>query len=195
MDDKIKQLTDKVYTEGVERARTEGERIIAEAQERAASIVREAEARATELRQSAEQSNIRHREQTESELKLYAQRLVESTRASIEDSLTGTITTDAVRALQLDGDLLRQLVLKIVGGFSVERGVVIETAEAEALQAHLSSAAKGLLEAGLEIKSVAGVPTHYVVRPKDGAYKVEIKPETFVELFKSVLRPTLASLL
>lgn len=195
MDDKIKQLTDKVYTEGVERARTEGERIIAEAQERAASIVREAEARATELRQSAEQSNIRHREQTESELKLYAQRLVESTRASIEDSLTGTIATDAVRALQLDGDLLRQLVLKIVGGFSVERGVVIETAEAEALQAHLSSAAKGLLEAGLEIKSVAGVPTHYVVRPKDGAYKVEIKPETFVELFKSVLRPTLASLL
>lgn len=195
MDDKIKQLTDKVYTEGVERARTEGERIIAEAQERAASIVREAEARATELRQSAEQSNIRHREQTESELKLYAQRLVESTRASIEDSLTGTITTDAVRALQLDGDLLRQLVLKIVGGFSVERGVVIETSEAEALQAHLSSAAKGLLEAGLEIKSVAGVPTHYVVRPKDGAYKVEIKPETFVELFKSVLRPTLASLL
>lgn len=195
MDDKIKQLTDKVYTEGVERARTEGERIIAEAQERAASIVREAEARATELRQSAEQSNIRHREQTESELKLYAQRLVESTRASIEDSLTGTIATDAVRALQLDGDLLRQLVLKIVGGFSVERGVVIETAEAEALQAHLSSAAKGLLEAGLEIKSVAGVPTHYVVRPKDGAYKVEIKPETFVELFKSVLRPTLANLL
>lgn len=195
MDDKIKQLTDKVYTEGVERARTEGERIIADAQERAASIVREAEARATELRQSAEQSNIRHREQTESELKLYAQRLVESTRASIEDSLTGTIATDAVRALQLDGDLLRQLVLKIVGGFSVERGVVIETAEAEALQAHLSSAAKGLLEAGLEIKSVAGVPTHYVVRPKDGAYKVEIKPETFVELFKSVLRPTLASLL
>lgn len=195
MDDKIKQLTDKVYTEGVERARTEGERIIAEAQERAASIVREAEARATELRQSAEQSNIRHREQTESELKLYAQRLVESTRASIEDSLTGTIATDAVRALQLDGDLLRQLVLKIVGGFSVERGVVIETSEAEALQAHLSSAAKGLLEAGLEIKSVAGVPTHYVVRPKDGAYKVEIKPETFVELFKSVLRPTLASLL
>lgn len=172
-----------------------GERIIADAQERAASIVREAEARATELRQSAEQSNIRHREQTESELKLYAQRLVESTRASIEDSLTGTIATDAVRALQLDGDLLRQLVLKIVGGFSVERGVVIETAEAEALQAHLSSAAKGLLEAGLEIKSVAGVPTHYVVRPKDGAYKVEIKPETFVELFKSVLRPTLASLL
>lgn len=195
MDDKIKQLTDKVYTEGVERARTEGERIIAEAQERAANIVREAEARALELRQSAEQSNLRHKEQTQSELQLYAQRLVESTRASIEDSLTGTIATDAVQALQLEGELLRQLVLKIVGGFSLERGVVIETAEAEALQAHLSGAAKGLLEAGLEIKSVAGVPTHYVIRPKDGAYKVEIKPETFVELFKSVLRPTLAQLL
>lgn len=195
MDDKIKQLTDKVYTEGVERARTEGERIIAEAQERAADILRQAEARATEMIQSAERNNQKHKEQTESELKLYAQRLVESTRASIEDSLTGRIASDAVQALQLEGELLRQLVLKIVGGFSLERGVVIETSEAEALQIHLAGAAKALLETGLEIKSVAGVPTHYVVRPKDGAYKVEIKPETFVELFKSVLRPTLASLL
>ena len=72
---------------------------------------------------------------------------------------------------------------------------MVETAEAEQLQAHLAGAAKSLLDVSLEIKSVAGLPTHYVVRPKDGGYKVEITPEAFVELFKSVLRPTLTQLL
>ena len=49
MDNNIQELTEKIYNEGVEKGRSEAERLVAEANDKAAEIVKAAEAQAQEI--------------------------------------------------------------------------------------------------------------------------------------------------
>ena len=49
MENKIQELTEKIYNEGVERGNVEAERIIAQAQEQAELILNEARGKADEI--------------------------------------------------------------------------------------------------------------------------------------------------
>ena len=50
MENKLQQLTQKLYDEGLEKGRAEAERLVAEAKTNAAKIVKEAEAQAARLK-------------------------------------------------------------------------------------------------------------------------------------------------
>lgn len=49
MENKLQQLTQKLYDEGLEKGRAEAERLVAEAKTNAAKIVKEAEAQAAKI--------------------------------------------------------------------------------------------------------------------------------------------------
>lgn len=195
MDTKIQELTEKIYNEGVQKAQAEGDKLIAEAQANAKQIEAEAEQKAEEILRNANKRNAELKQNTESELKLYASQMLESIKTSLLDKLTGEITSSNVQAASVDSAFIQQLVLKIVSGFDLDRGVVIESAQAEELRAYFASNAKHLLERGVEIRSVSGKPTHFVVAPADGAFKVQFGESELQELFKSFLRPQLAEML
>ena len=54
--EKIQELTEKIYSEGVERGRQEADRIIAEAQEKAQAIIAEAQQKAKNIQATAERA-------------------------------------------------------------------------------------------------------------------------------------------
>lgn len=195
MDSKIQELTEKIYHEGVEKGRDEATRIVAAAEAKAAEIEAEARKQAEEIVRGAEKRAEELRSNTEGELKLYASQMVESVRATLLEKMNGEISQTNVRAALSDATFMQQVILELVKGFDLSKGVVIETAQADALRAYFASSAKAILEGGVEIKSVAGKPTDFVVRPADGAFKIQIGEAEFVELFKSFLRPQLAEML
>ncbi len=192
MDSRIKELTEKVYNEGVQRGNAEAERILSEARQRATELEDKAKAQAAEIVRVAQREADTLRQNTESELRLYASQLVESIRASVTDKLTGDIASDNVSAASTDPEFMRRLILELVSGFDLDRGVEISTANAEALSTYFAQNAKAMLERGVRIKSVAGKPTDFSIGPADGAFKIQIGEAEFLELFKSFLRPQLA---
>ncbi len=192
MDSKIQELTEKVYSEGVQRGNAEAERIIAEATARAAELEARAKAEAEETIRLAQRSAEEIKSNTQSELRLYASQLTESVRASVIERLTGDIVSDNVKAAVVDPAFMQRLILELVRGFDVERGVEIQTAEADALRTYFAANAKEMLERGVQITSVSGRPTDFVIRPADGSFKIQIGEAEFLELFKSFLRPQLA---
>ena len=54
MGNKLQELTDKLYQEGLEKGRAEADNLVAEAKSKAQKIVAEAEARAAEIVAAAE---------------------------------------------------------------------------------------------------------------------------------------------
>ena len=52
MENKLKELTDRLYGEGLEKGRVEADRLVAEAKEKAAAILAEAKAEAEAIRDS-----------------------------------------------------------------------------------------------------------------------------------------------
>ncbi len=195
MNAKIQELTKKVYNEGIQKANKEAEEIIALAEAKAKEIEAKAKANAEEMLKSAEKKASELQKNTESELKLYASQLSSSIQSELTDKLTGKIASDNVKAAMTDPAFMQAVILEMVKGFDLNKGVVLESTQAEALTKYFEANAKAILEQGLEIKSVAGKATDIVIRPKDGAFKIQVGEAEFEELFKSFLRPQMVKML
>ena len=193
MDNKIQELTEKIYNEGVEKGRSEAERLVAEANDKAAEIVKAAEAQAQEIvaqaRKAAEELNAN----TRSELKLYGGQAVGAMKSEIATLVTDTIVKESLGKAFKD-NLLKEVIINIAERWNSNEHLVISTSEAEELKAIFAAKAKELLDKGVEIKQVNGVKG-FTVSPADGSYKVNFGEGEFEAFLKSFLRPQIVELL
>ena len=88
MENKIQELTDKIYREGVEKGNEEARRLIANAQEEAKKIVEDAHKEAESIIASSRKSADELTENTKSELKLFAGQAVNALKSEIATMVT-----------------------------------------------------------------------------------------------------------
>lgn len=195
MDQKIRELTDKIFNEGVEKGRAEADRILAEAREKSSKMLEDAQKEAEAIRKNAEKGRDELKSNTTSELKLYTGQTLQALRTAIADSITDKIVTESVGKATADPSFFPSIITKVVSNWTPGEEVVIETADAKALEAYFAKEAKELLDKGLTIKEAAGRTTEFTLTPKNGSYKIEFGESELIELFKSFLRPRLVEML
>lgn len=193
MENKIQELTEKIFNEGVEKGRVEAERIISDAKAEAAAIIKKAETEAEEIAAKARKAAAELDANTRSELKLYAAQAIGALKSEVATIVTDTIVKENLDGAIKDG-LLKEVILKIAEKWNSEEQLVISTAEAEELKAFFAAKAKALLDKGVEIKEVNGVKG-FTVSPADGSYKVSFGAAEFESFLKSFLRPQIVELL
>ena len=193
MENKIQELTEKIFNEGVEKGRAEADRILAEANAKAAEIVKEAEAKAEAVMAKARKDAEELDANTRSELKLYSAQAVGAIKSEIANIVTDTVIKESLQAAFKE-DLLKQVILKIAERWNANEQLVISTSEAEELKKFFAAKAKDLLDKGVEVKQVNGLKG-FSVSPADGSYKVNFGEGEFEAFLKSFLRPQIIELL
>lgn len=194
MDNKIQELTEKIYAEGVEKGKTEADRIVAEAQAKAETILKEAQAKAESIVADAKKNAEELNANTRSELKLYGAQAVGALKSEATTIVTDTVVKAAVKDA-VAGDALKAFIVKIAERWSADEPLVISTAEAAELKAFFAAKAKALLDKGVAIEQVNGKKASFSIAPADGSYKVNFGEGEFEEFFKSFLRPQMVELL
>lgn len=194
MDNKIQELTEKIYAEGVEKGKTEADRIVAEAQAKAETILKEAQAKAESIVADAKKNAEELNANTRSELKLYGAQAVGALKSEAATIVTDTVVKAAVKEAVV-GDALKAFIVKIAERWSADEPLVISTAEAAELKAFFAAKAKALLDKGVAIEQVNGKKASFSIAPADGSYKVNFGEGEFEEFFKSFLRPQMVELL
>jgi V/A-type H+-transporting ATPase subunit E len=195
MENKIQELTDKIYREGVEKGNEEAQRLVANAQEEAKRIVEEAQKEAKAIVDAAHKSAGELAENTKSELRLFAGQSVEALKSEIASLVTDKVVSAAVKDFVNDKNYFNAFVVALAGKWSTEEPIVISTADAEGLKQYFVKNAKALLDKGVEIRQVNGVKTLFSVSPANGAYKVNFGEEEFKSYFEAFLRPQLVEML
>lgn len=195
MENKIQELTDKIYREGVEKGNEEAQKLIQKAQEEAASIVASAKNEAESILAAAKKSADELSENTKSELKLYTGQAVNALKSEVTNLLTDKIVNTDVKAFTGNKDFLNKFIVSLAQKWSATEPLVISTSDAEGLKAFFAAQAKDLLEKGVKIEQVNGLKTLFSVSPADGSYKVNFGEEEFVNYLKDFLRPQLVDLL
>lgn len=194
MDNKIQELTEKIYAEGVEKGKTEADRIVAEAQAKAETILKAAQAKAESIVADAKKNAEELNANTRSELKLYGAQAVGALKSEAATIVTDTVVKAAVKDA-VAGDALKAFIVKIAERWSADEPLVISTAEAAELKAFFAAKAKALLDKGVAIEQVNGKKASFSIAPADGSYKVNFGEGEFEEFFKSFLRPQMVELL
>ncbi len=194
MENKIQELTEKIYAEGVERGNAEAERLIEEAKAKAAEIVNSAKAEAEAVVAAAEKRAAELDANSRSEVRLYGAQALSALKSEVASIVTDSVVKAAVKDA-LAGDTMKALLVKIAERWSANEPIVISTAEAAELSAYFAKNAKALLDKGVEIKEVNGLKSSFSIAPADGSYKVNFGEGEFEAFFKSFLRPQMVELL
>lgn len=195
MENKIQELTDKIYREGVEKGNEEAQRLIAKAQEEAKKIVEDARKEADSIVTTAHKSADELAENTKSELKLFAGQAVNALKSEIATLVTDKIVNADVKAFAENKEFLHSFIVALTSKWSANEAIVVSTADAEGLTKYFVAKAKTLLDNGVKIEQVNGIKSLFSVSPADGSYKVNFGEEEFMNYFKEFLRPQLVEML
>ncbi|MCD7902080.1 MAG: hypothetical protein LUH22_20160 [Bacteroides sp.] len=195
MENKIQELTDKIYREGVEKGNEEAQRLIQKAQEDAKKILDDAKKEADSILATSKKTAGELQENTKSELKLFAGQAVNALKSEITTVITDKIVNISVKEFIGNKNFLNQFIVALASKWSVDEPIVISTQDAESLKAYFLAHAKSLLDKGIKIEQVNGIKTLFTITPEDGSYKVNFGEEEFLNYFKEFLRPQLVEML
>ena len=195
MENKIQELTEKIYREGVEKGNEEAQRLVSNAREEAAKILEEARKEAEAIVANARKAAVETAENTQSEIKLFADQAVNALKTEIASLLTNQVVSKAVKDFVADKDYLNKFIVSLATQWAVNEAIVISTADADTLKKYFAAKAKALLDKGVTIEEVNGQKALFTIQPADGSYKVNFCEEEFVNYFKSFLRPELVEML
>ena len=193
--EKIQELTEKIYREGVEKGRAEADRIVQEAKEQAAQIIAEAKKKAADIEAAGKKSVVEMETNTKNELKLFTAQSLSALKSEIANVLTASTVGQAVDKLVSDKDFLCKFTVALASKWVENEPIVIESADADTLKAYFAKEAKAVLDKGVTIEKVNGRNALFTIQPEDGSYKVSFGKEEFEEFFKSFLRPQLVQML
>ena len=193
--EKIQELTEKIYREGVEKGQAEADRIVEEAKQSAEQIIAEAREQAKAIEAQAQKKASELDANTKSELKLYTSQALNALKSEIVNVLTDKVAKDAAADLAADKNFLGQFAVMLAGKWADNEAVVLSSSDAESLKEYFSKQAKELLDKGVTINKVNGKDTMLSISPADGSYKVNFGKEEFEAYFKNFLRPQLVEML
>jgi len=193
--EKIQELTEKIYREGVEKGQAEADRIVGEAKQKAEQIVAEAREQAKAIEAQAQKKASELDANTKSELKLYTGQALSALKSEIANVLTDKVSKDAAAALAADKNFLGQFAVMLASKWAGNEAVVLSSSEAESLKEYFAKQAKDLLDKGITINKVNGKDTMLSISPADGSYKVNFGKDEFEAYFKNFLRPQLIEML
>ena len=193
--EKIQELTEKIYREGVEKGQAEADRIVQEAKEQAAQIIAEAKKKAADIEAAGKKAVVEMEANTKNELKLFTAQSLSALKSEIANVLTASTVSQAVDKLVSDKDFLCKFTVALASKWVENEPIVIESADADTLKAYFAKEAKAVLDKGVTIEKVNGRNALFTIQPEDGSYKVSFGKEEFEDYFKSFLRPQLVQML
>lgn len=199
MQNKLQELTDKLYNEGLSKGREEGEALLAKAKSQAADIVAEAEKKAAEIMTKAEKEAEAYKVKVVGDLKMAASQSVQATRKDIEDLVVFKMTGAATEKALSDEAFVKEVIKAVAEKFNAETAMDLNLVLPETLKSslepfvknELSTILKGQVNASFSKKIAGG----FTIGPKDGSYFISLTDETFKELISEYLRPATRKLL
>ena len=197
--DKLQELTQKLYEEGLAKGKQDGEALLQKAQVEAEGIVKqakeEAEAILAKARKDAEDFKVK----VEGDVKMAAQQSVQATRTDIENLVIAKVVDCTVDKAVANEDYLKGIITAVAQKFSADEPADLALVLPESLKAGLEPFVKNelgkLLGKGVEAAFSKKVAGGFKIGPKDGGYFVSLTDDTFKELIGSYLRPATKKLL
>lgn len=192
--DKLQELTDKLFNEGLSKGKAEGEALLAKARKEAEEIVahanKEAEAIVAKARREAEDLATK----VNGDLRMAGAQTLQATRKDIEDLIITKVTDTQVKEALSAPAFIKEIIETVAKNFNAGQAGDLALVLPESLRSQLEPFVKnelgkilgGNVEASFSKKIAGG----FTIGPKDGSYFISLTDDTFRALIGEYLRPT-----
>ena len=197
--DKLQQLTDKLYNEGLAKGKEEAAKLLEQAQGEAEKILSDARKEAQAIIDRARKEADDYASKVTSDLKMAAAQSFQATKKDIENLIITKSAGEGVKQTLSSPDFLKEIITAVAGKFSSEQASEIALVLPASLQSELEPFVQTELAkavgGGVEAKFSKKIAGGFTIAPKDGGYFISLTDETFESLISEYLRPVTKKLL
>ena len=197
--DKLQELTQRLYDEGLAKGKQEGEAVLQKALSEAEEIVKKAREEAETILAKARKEADDYKVKVEGDVKMAAGQSVQATRADIENLIVTKMADTAVEKALTSEEYVKGIITAVAQKFSAEEPADLALVLPESLQAGLEPFVRSelgkIIGKGVEASFSKKVTGGFKIGPKDGGYFVSLTDETFKDLIGGYLRPATKKLL
>ena len=197
---KLQELTQKLYNDGLEKGRSEAERIVAEAKQEAAKILADAKAEAEAVAKAAELRAEDIAKNAMTEITLAGRQAVTKIKAELAEAVIMKSTGAAVKAATMDVAFVKDMLLAVAKNWNTNaaeislKALLPEEKRAE-LDAAMQKSVEELAAAGVEVGYSKDVKSGFKLGEKKGGYYISFTDESFDALLKEYLREKVSNML
>ena len=200
MENKLQELTEKIYAEGIQKAEDEKKEILERAKIEAGEILQNANAETEKIIEKANVQAGEIRKNVNAELKLTANQAISSIKQKISDIVTFKLIDEPVKEAYQDKDFVKNLIATLIKNWSAsgtDSGIslILPEKEKSDLGKYLESKQNEILQGGLDMGYDSEMTSGFKIGPADGSYRISFTDEDFSNFLKAYLRPRTNQLL
>jgi V/A-type H+-transporting ATPase subunit E len=199
MQNKLQELTEKLYQEGLVKGKAEGEEVLAKARQEAAQIIAEAKEKAAAITDKAEKDAEDLKSKVESDLKMASAQCLQATKKDIENLLVSKIEAGKVSETLKDSAFIKEIIKTVAARFNAEQATDLALILPESQKVELEPWVRNELAKTLKAEVAADfskkISGGFTIGPKDGGWFVSLTEQTFNELIAEYLRPVTRKIL
>ena len=193
MNEKLNIITEKLYNDGVVKAKEDAEKILQEAKLQAKEIVDKANSQATEIVNTANKKSEDLKKKVEAELRLAGDQAIASIKQRIVSMLADDISKKITTKSFDDVKFVENLILTIAEKWKSDEGLynlnLILSAEMKKdTESFFSAKGKEFLDKGVDVRFDEIDAKGFIVSPHDGSYQINFTDEVFMNFFSDYLR-------
>lgn len=195
MENKLQELTEKLYSEGIDKANQEANGIRQKAEEEADEIKIQAKKEAGSIIQDAKKEAEEIKKNLESELKLSISQALTALKHKITNLITVKVIDEPVEEAFSDSDFIKESVEKAIENWEPDQGgsadlsILLPGKTEEKLRSYFQSKENEILKKGFEIRFDDKLTKGFMIKPVQGGFKISFTDEDFKNFFKAYLRP------
>jgi V/A-type H+-transporting ATPase subunit E len=196
---KLQELTEKLYNEGLSKGQHEAEIILNQAKTEAEKILSEAKNRAKEIEHAAKKHAEEIKANADAEIKLAGRHIINEVKQGVENLiLTRAISPDIRQAFD-DVTFVQTLIKTATERFDPHSGnvdlfMIVPEGEKQTVSEYLASKVTSGLSA-IAIKEDSSIKSGFKIGSKSEGYYIGFTDADFDNLFKTYLRPKVSELL
>lgn len=189
MESKLQELTQKIYSEGIEKAKADAVSIIQEAQKNADEIINKAQQEASEIIKKAGNNAVELKRNAESEIRMASRQAISKLKQQIVDLIAARVIDVPVKDALKDKEFVGSLILKVASGFNNNVELSLPQTDKDQLAKYFNDRTLEELNKTAYISFDGNMKAGFKVTPKGDNYTISFTDEDFAGYFKGFMRP------
>lgn len=199
MSNKLQELTDRLYNEGLSKGKEEGEILLSKARKEADEIIANARKQAEDIVTEAEDRAARLKEKAESDIKMASEQALMATKKDIENLLVNALCTEETEKVLSEEKFLKEIILAVAQKFSTQQSedisLVLPASLESMLEPWVSTELKKALKKEISVDFSKKIKGGFSIGPQNGSWYISMSDESFKALISEYLRPVTKKLL
>jgi V/A-type H+-transporting ATPase subunit E len=201
MQDKLQELTDRLYNEGLSKGKHDGEELLQRAHAEADRIIAYAKAEADRIISKAEKDAEELKTKVAADIKMAATQSIAVTKQEIEKMVVTKAATEGVKANMGNATFVKDLITSVVKAFNpqnaapVDLNLILPESLKKELEPFVKNEIANQFKGEVKVDYSKKMNGGFKVSPKEDGYMLQFTDEEFTQLIANYLRPATKKIL